>query len=261
MAAVHDAREAAAGHEAVIVSHQLPIWTTRLHVEGRSFLHDPRKRQCTLCSLTSLHFVGDRVTQVSYTEPAGDLIPVADRTAHVLGRQRPPRRRRPETLLRVARWCRCSLGCRVQRPPGQRRPRLRAGRSATVAAGRRRRAGATRSRSPASRCTASRSTSPTCAARSSCSTCGARGATRAARRPRCWSRPRGSSADQARVRRARHPRRRHRTGARLRARVRASPTRPSTTTASPLLALRAGTPPPRRPDHDRPRRRRAASRR
>jgi broad specificity phosphatase PhoE len=81
MAAVNEARQAAAGHEAVLVSHQLPIWTTRLHVEKRSFLHDPRKRQCTLCSLTSFHFVGDRLTQVSYSEPAGDLIPVKDRRA------------------------------------------------------------------------------------------------------------------------------------------------------------------------------------
>lgn len=81
MAAVEDARLAAAGHEAVIVSHQLPIWTTRLHVEKRSFLHDPRSRQCTLCSLTSFHFVGDRLTQVGYSEPAGDLIPVKDRKA------------------------------------------------------------------------------------------------------------------------------------------------------------------------------------
>jgi broad specificity phosphatase PhoE len=81
MAAVHDARDAAAGHEAVLVSHQLPIWTTRLHVEKRSFLHDPRKRQCTLCSLTSFHFVGDQLTQVSYSEPAGDLIPAKDRKA------------------------------------------------------------------------------------------------------------------------------------------------------------------------------------
>jgi len=81
MAAVHDAREAAAGHEAVVVSHQLPIWTTRLHAENRSFLHDPRKRQCTLCSLTSLHFSGDRLTRVSYSEPAGDLIPVRDKKA------------------------------------------------------------------------------------------------------------------------------------------------------------------------------------
>jgi len=81
MAAVHDAREAASGHEAVVVSHQLPIWTTRLAAEKRSFLHDPRKRQCTLCSLTSLHFVGDRLTQVSYSEPAGDLIPTKDKAA------------------------------------------------------------------------------------------------------------------------------------------------------------------------------------
>lgn len=79
MAAVSEAREAAEGHEAVLVSHQLPIWTTRLFVEERSYLHNPRKRQCTLCSLTSLHFTGDRITTVTYSEPAGDLIPVGDR--------------------------------------------------------------------------------------------------------------------------------------------------------------------------------------
>ena len=81
MAAVEDARRAADGHEAVIVSHQLPIWITRLHVEGRSFLHDPRRRQCTLCSLTSLTYEGDRLTTVRYSEPAADLIPVKDRRA------------------------------------------------------------------------------------------------------------------------------------------------------------------------------------
>ncbi|QNN51261.1 histidine phosphatase family protein [Nocardioides mesophilus] len=81
MAAVHDARDGARGHEAVLVSHQLPIWTTRLHVERRSFLHDPRRRQCTLCSLTSLTFVGDELTTLRYSEPAADLIPVQDRSA------------------------------------------------------------------------------------------------------------------------------------------------------------------------------------
>ena len=81
ISAVHDARQEATGHEAVIVSHQLPIWISRLHVEKRSYVHDPRRRQCTLCSLTSFHFVGDRITQVSYSEPAGDLIPVQDRRA------------------------------------------------------------------------------------------------------------------------------------------------------------------------------------
>ena len=81
MAAVHDARDAAEGHEAVVVSHQLPIWTARLFAERRSYLHHPKKRQCTLCSLTSLHFEGDRMVRVTYSEPAGDLIPVGDRSA------------------------------------------------------------------------------------------------------------------------------------------------------------------------------------
>jgi len=81
VAAIHDARDAAAGHEAVIVSHQLPIWTTRLFLEKRSFLHHPKTRQCTLCSLTSVVFDDDRMVQVRYSEPAGDLIPVGDRSA------------------------------------------------------------------------------------------------------------------------------------------------------------------------------------
>jgi broad specificity phosphatase PhoE len=80
-AAVADARDAAYGHEAVIVSHQLPIWVTRLHAENRSFLHLPTRRQCTLCSLTSLTFEGDRLTTVRYSEPAADLIPAKDRSA------------------------------------------------------------------------------------------------------------------------------------------------------------------------------------
>ena len=79
MAAVHDARSAAEGHEALVVSHQLPIWITRLHVENRSFLHDPRRRQCTLCSLTSFEFEGADLKRLIYSEPAGDLIPLKDR--------------------------------------------------------------------------------------------------------------------------------------------------------------------------------------
>jgi broad specificity phosphatase PhoE len=76
---INDARRAAEGHEAVVVSHQLPIWITRLYAERRSYVHDPRERQCTLCSLTSLTFDGDRLVTISYSEPAGDLIPVQDR--------------------------------------------------------------------------------------------------------------------------------------------------------------------------------------
>jgi broad specificity phosphatase PhoE len=80
-AAVLDARAAAEGHEAVVVSHQLPIWVTRLSAEGRPFFHDPRKRQCTLCSLTTLHFDGTRLVKVTYSEPAGDMLPRAEAAA------------------------------------------------------------------------------------------------------------------------------------------------------------------------------------
>ncbi len=78
LAAVATAREAARGHEAVVVSHQLPIWTTRLKVERRRLWHDPRKRQCALASVTSLHFDGDRLTSLSYAEPSADLLPGAN---------------------------------------------------------------------------------------------------------------------------------------------------------------------------------------
>ena len=72
-AAVRVARDQARGHEAVLVSHQLPIWITRLDAEDRSFVHDPRKRQCALASLTSFTFDGNRLVAVTYTEPAADL--------------------------------------------------------------------------------------------------------------------------------------------------------------------------------------------
>jgi broad specificity phosphatase PhoE len=72
LVAVHDARDKASGHEAVIVSHQLPIWTLRRHLEGRPLPHRPDRRQCALASLTSLEYEGDRLVSVAYTEPAGE---------------------------------------------------------------------------------------------------------------------------------------------------------------------------------------------
>lgn len=74
LAGVADARRAAEGHEAVVVSHQLPIWVTRCALEGRRLWHDPRKRQCALASLTSLRFEGDRLVGIEYSEPAADLL-------------------------------------------------------------------------------------------------------------------------------------------------------------------------------------------
>ncbi len=74
-AAMDDAAEAAAGHEAVLVSHQLPIWVTRLAVEGRRLWHDPRKRECSLASLTTFTYEDDTIVSVAYSEPAADLLP------------------------------------------------------------------------------------------------------------------------------------------------------------------------------------------
>jgi broad specificity phosphatase PhoE len=77
LAAVEAARDAARGHEAVLVSHQLPIWTVRMHAEGRRYAHDPRRRECSLASVTSLTYEDDRVAGVSYAEPAGATDPDA----------------------------------------------------------------------------------------------------------------------------------------------------------------------------------------
>jgi broad specificity phosphatase PhoE len=73
-AALMAAREAAEGHEAVCVSHQLPIWTLRRRLEHKRLWHDPRRRQCALASLTSFHFEDVRLVGIEYTEPAAHLI-------------------------------------------------------------------------------------------------------------------------------------------------------------------------------------------
>jgi broad specificity phosphatase PhoE len=83
--AMRDAAAAAAGHEAVIVSHQLPIWAARSDAEGRRLAHDPRKRQCALASVTSFTYLGGRVTKVGYAEPADDLLRKATSTKFVAG--------------------------------------------------------------------------------------------------------------------------------------------------------------------------------
>jgi broad specificity phosphatase PhoE len=68
--AADKARARAAGHEAVCVSHQLPVWTLRMHLTGERLWHDPRRRECGLASVTSLVYDGDRLVDVEYSEPA-----------------------------------------------------------------------------------------------------------------------------------------------------------------------------------------------
>jgi len=69
--AVDKARVRGAGQEVVCVSHQLPVWTLRLHLTGRRLWHDPRRRECSLASVTTLVYEGDRLVDVEYRRPAG----------------------------------------------------------------------------------------------------------------------------------------------------------------------------------------------
>jgi broad specificity phosphatase PhoE len=79
--AIADARGQAEGREAVLVSHQLPIWVARLAAEERRLWHDPRSRQCSLASITSLGFDGNTLVDIAYTEPSRDLLAKASKIA------------------------------------------------------------------------------------------------------------------------------------------------------------------------------------
>ena len=73
------ARETARGQEAVCVSHQLPIWVSRLAAENKHLWHNPNTRQCALGSVTSFTFDGDELTGVSYAVPPRRPVTDADR--------------------------------------------------------------------------------------------------------------------------------------------------------------------------------------
>jgi broad specificity phosphatase PhoE len=76
LAAVFAARDAANGKDAIVVSHQLPIWILRSAIENRRLLHDPRRRECSLASVTSIHFDGEGfISGLTYSEPARHLLP------------------------------------------------------------------------------------------------------------------------------------------------------------------------------------------
>ncbi len=89
-AALRDAARAAQeaggdGGVAVVVSHQLPIWVTRLAAEGRRLAHLPTGRQCTLASVTSFRVGDDGISFVGYDEPCRDLLPPNQRKGFVAG--------------------------------------------------------------------------------------------------------------------------------------------------------------------------------
>jgi len=74
LAAIADAHAAAEGGEVVMVSHQMPIVMVQRALAGRRPFHDPRKRRCSLSSITTLEKRGDRFVEVGYQEPAAELL-------------------------------------------------------------------------------------------------------------------------------------------------------------------------------------------
>lgn len=71
MGAVEQARQKAEGHEAILVSHQLPIVMVQRSVLGLPLAH--ASRQCDIASVTSLVFEGRDITDIFYTTPAKDI--------------------------------------------------------------------------------------------------------------------------------------------------------------------------------------------
>lgn len=74
MQAITDAYEDTPnGHDAVIVSHQLPIWMVHSHLTGLPLAHNPSKRRCALSSITTLEYRDGRFVEVDYRDPAASL--------------------------------------------------------------------------------------------------------------------------------------------------------------------------------------------
>jgi broad specificity phosphatase PhoE len=67
--ALDAARIKGAGHEVVCVSHQLPVEILRRSMNGRRLPHDPRRRMCSLASLNTFVFEGDRLVDWQYQDP------------------------------------------------------------------------------------------------------------------------------------------------------------------------------------------------
>ncbi|AKE40491.1 Probable phosphoglycerate mutase [Corynebacterium kutscheri] len=73
MKAVEKARQEAEGHEAILVSHQLPIVCIQRDAQNLPLYHNPASRRCNLASVTSLVFQDDELIDYRYNEPAQDI--------------------------------------------------------------------------------------------------------------------------------------------------------------------------------------------
>lgn len=73
LAAVDAAWRSIDDGDVVLVSHQLPIWMVHRSLLGQHLFHDPRRRRCSLSSITTLARRGDAFVEVDYREPAASL--------------------------------------------------------------------------------------------------------------------------------------------------------------------------------------------
>ena len=71
--AVRDAWETTETGDAVLVSHQLPIWMVHSSLTGTPLPHDPRQRRCALSSITTFEHRDGVFVEVGYTDPAAGL--------------------------------------------------------------------------------------------------------------------------------------------------------------------------------------------
>jgi broad specificity phosphatase PhoE len=78
LGAIYSAVAAADGHEALIVSHQLPIVTVRRYLEGLRLWHNPTNRECSVASLTALTFDDGVFAGLKYSEPVAHIAAVDD---------------------------------------------------------------------------------------------------------------------------------------------------------------------------------------
>ena len=85
LGAIYTAVAAADGHEALIVSHQLPIVTVRRYLEGLRLWHNPSNRECSVASVTSLEFDDGVFAGLRYAEPMAHIAAVDD-----VGQPQPP---------------------------------------------------------------------------------------------------------------------------------------------------------------------------
>jgi broad specificity phosphatase PhoE len=74
LAVIEDAWQSVDDGEVVMVSHQMPIVMVQRYVTGRKLYHDPRKRRCSLSSITTLRREDDVFVEASYAEPAAELL-------------------------------------------------------------------------------------------------------------------------------------------------------------------------------------------